>query len=301
MLILIWPTLVQGGIVTTLDSSTTTTGSPKKYVLPDTPFRFQDFHLKLSYWNDNFGYQNDIREIITPGKDDGVTAAFRFQYGILYAGQETNLDLYYAILTNRESNYRTDLIALRLTNEKNLNWGWFMVGLGVMAQGNFGGARLQNWYHEQKGYDLIDLDYLDETVLGLTGIGRVRKNLWTYKQTTLSGFTTATVRTFTGVSFVRGGMVLNQSVVIPKIDLPLQLQLTSGAFYYFPTLKVFSPLFKKGLMVGGLGSTSFARHWVLSLWATLNQYGLESPHYGMTLVYQSKSFRPTNLRSVFFP
>ena len=260
-----------------------------------------DYHFKLSYWNDNFGYQNAIRDLVYPGKDDGVTAAFRLQYGIFHHAYTTNIDLYYAILTNRESDYRLDLIAVRVTNEKTLSWGSVMLGFGMIGHGNFGGAKIQNWYHKLGGYTEVDLEYLDESTFGITATAQVQNTIWQKPHTTVSSFLATSLRTGTGVSYLRGGLTLNQTYRIPEFGTPGQIQLLVGGFNYFPTLQIFNPLFRQGLMAGGLVSAKIFPHGTLSLWATMNQYGLKSPHYGITIAYQSKIFHPGNLSGVLFP
>lgn len=299
LIIAILPCSLLGRWTTESDSSSTTIFS--KFLPIENPLRAQDYHIKLSYWNDNFGYQGAIREIIPPGKDDGVTAAFRLQYGQYHQNQMTDLDLYYAILTNRKENYRMDLIALRVTNERKLKWGNLLLGAGFIGQGNFGGATIQNWYHKVKGYTQVDLDYLDGSAVGFTATGRVLKNIWEYDKTTASIFAGTSLRTGTSASYLRGGMIINQSFMLPPLKLPGRIQLMSSIFHYFPSMDVFDPLFQEGVMVGGMISLNVIPHGVVSGWMTLNQYGLNNPHYGMTLAYQSKTFHPGNLRGFLFP
>ncbi len=267
----------------------------------EVPVSDKAYTYKMSYWNDNFGYQRLISNLITPGKDDGITAAGRFQISSHNAYYTSNLDLFYSILTSRVHHYRVDLLAVRYSREKVIRQVQLLYGFGLLGQGNFGGAYIQNQYHDLHGYQPVNLPYVKRNALGVIALTRFQNTIWESKNSVITGFISASLRTSSSASYLREGIILNKSFKVYHKRIQGQTQLLVGAFNYFPSHQIFEPIFDSGLMIGGHFSLRIFRKSVLALWMTENQYGMHSPHYGVTISYHPNGVMYGRICDILFP
>ena len=122
------------------------------------------YQTSIGYWNDNLIIQELFGKKIIQGKDDYVTASFWLQIAREDSKKFWIIDVYHNALTNKTQNYRTDLLSLRFSIEKETSFGLFQAGSGIMTSGNFRGKNLQNAYHRMLGIDRVNLHYPEKNI-----------------------------------------------------------------------------------------------------------------------------------------
>ncbi len=104
--------------------------------------------VNFSYWNDNVGFQRQIKGLLPLGDDDFMTASWRLDIGTGDAKMWDGVELYFAIFTNRIDKNRFDLLSVRYYKEFSKEDWFFKVGTGALVCGNFGGGWIQiNFTH----------------------------------------------------------------------------------------------------------------------------------------------------------
>lgn len=229
----------------------------------------------FSYWNDNFLLEDLIDDFIRKGKDDHVTASFSLTY---LKGQKRNYrtcNLVFNILTNKDDNYRADLLTFLFNKTKSLALGHFTYGHGIVGRGNFGGGEIQNRYHDLFGYPRIELPYLSETKIGLVAISEFKYDF--IKKTTyyISGNLLVNFVTAAGPSNVMPGFTVG---CFNYFNLKLNL----GYVNYYKTDKWLKPLFKRGFVWEITASKKVTNSLRIGLWLAKSLYGIKDEfHYGL--------------------
>jgi hypothetical protein len=259
------------------------------------------FQASAGYWNDNFVVQKLLGAPVKQGKDDFETASFWLQVALEKPGTWWFLDVYYNVLTNKEGNYRTDLLTLRLSLEKESSRGGLYCGTGVIASGNFGGGTLQNAYHRCIDSDRVRLPYPEKDRAGLIGFMRFKPIFWSSDHVSVKGYVSNSYKGSVGPSNIRAGMEFELLTYHVKKSCILHLQTQAGYFNYYLQGKYLSPLFKKGFLWGLLLSGGKPGNYNVAVWFTSNQYGLEQPHFGITLSFRWNGSRMSDLCDIEYP
>lgn len=263
--------------------------------------KYQMPQINLSYWNDNFGLQSQLKDVITPGDDDNMTASWRLEVGL---GDQTvwhGLELYYAIFTNREENYRFDLLAGRYSKVLTRGPFIFKLGAGMIFRGDFGGGWLQNSFHESQGYEPVDLAYLEQSRVGGLFYSRIAYNLIHIEDNFIQVYNSSALRVGAGPTNLRAGLEAGKSFSCKHLPVRGSITLRGGYAHYLRSSDVMKPHFKYGPVAGIQAGIVIRDQFGLALWFTENQYGLEDPHYGITMSYRKQGLVLPKLHSVMFP
>ena len=253
-------------------------------VAPDWVYPFQSIHknsdktisqFSLSYWNDNFLFENWLNDLLPEGKDDFVTAGFGVQYSTGKKEKYWVLDFYLYNLTNKSQNYRADLFTSLLSKKCNFTFGYIQTGFGTAWRGNFGGSEIQNGYHDIFGYRKVKIPYLRETKLGLIlhakfGYRFVKKAnlkiLGNFESNYISA--AAPAKMYCGFNL--------------EYLCFISFQVDAGYVYYYKTDRWLRQLFDQGFTLRFLTAKDLKNRLCLSLWFSKGQYGIEDDfHFGL--------------------
>lgn len=246
---------------------------------------FPHMQISISYWNDNFFFQRQIRNLIESGDDDFMTASFQLQVARWLNPDWWYGDIFFTILTNREEAYRTDLLAVRLIREWNQDPYSLRLGSGAIIQGKFGGKQLQNWYHDLYDYKTVDLQYSKIQNLGFMFYFRGRWEMVKNTQWRNAVFLANSYRSAAGPSHLRTGLVIDYYVPTQYSQLCFKMEGLIGYVTYYHLDSVLDQMFDQGLMWGGLTTVGWKKGLSLSVWMTKNQYGLQDPHFGLSVTF----------------
>lgn len=255
----------------------------------------------FSYWNDNFAYQKQLSSLIPPGDDDFMTASWRLEIQVGDSTVRQGGEFYYAIFTNRDDMTRFDILAGRWFREFQQEQWKIKYGLGALLRGNFGGAKIQNAFHDWQGYERLELEYLPEDRVGLLVYGRIARDIAQWKLANLQMYSSTALRIGAGPSNFRLGLEYETNQPFKEIPLRWLMMVRVGYAYYVQPNQIIEPYFSRGPVFGLLVGLQFADSYGAYLWITENQYGLSDPHYGLTLSYRSKSLISPKLHSIMFP
>lgn len=239
-------------------------------------------YFSISYWNDDFLYRQWIENIIGKSDDDRVTAAFSGQLG---TGEKV-FKLQYLILTSRGLGQRTDLISgeywKRVVNNKQL----VALGVGVMANGDFGGSGIQNAYHRWRGDDEVFLEYAVKPQAGIYFAGDIKSRIWKNQGFDISIYGQMSGGTMSVSRVVKTGIESTQHFYFTRLKAGGELRIYSGYSRYFAQGLFYESLFWRGFTCGGRLNLHFLKKYLLSGWITSNQYGHYDYHFGMMIGYR---------------
>ncbi|MCF7807121.1 MAG: hypothetical protein K9M49_09825 [Candidatus Marinimicrobia bacterium] len=257
--------------------------------------------ISISYWNDNHLIQRQLSAFRLPGDDDYMTASFRLQFSQIGRINLRSFEFYYSIFTDRDQGYRYDMFAYRLARE-GVHKGWsYRYAAGGLIRGDLGGDELQNAYHRANGYQLVELDQLPGYRLG--GIGLIKLSRSVIESTWLSiqPFVTLNARIGAGPSAIRTGVESTFPWSLGNLAVNGSLQLRLGYVNYLVANDIIEPAFDKGPVFGIMLNMALVEKLGISFWYTENQYGLNDPHYGLTLHFSTTAPRFGGFSAVMFP
>ena len=267
----------------------------------DTTCTIARYQSSFGYWNDNFIVPELLGKEGEESKDDYVTASFWIQAAREKTGTWWFFDLYHSILTNKNANYRTDLLTLRLSLEKDTVVGPLRLGSGIIAGSNFGGGAIQNAYHSLIGIKRVKIPYANEHVSGIVLFMRYMPVLWGSEHFQLKSYLENSYRSVVGPSSLKAGMEFNTITHPSHVVSTMHLQAFSGYFRYYAEGKYLSPLFKDGFSWGLLLSGGSVEKRCVAVWVTRNQYGLDQLHFGVSVTSGWNGTRLSDLNDVLFP
>ncbi|MBN1291543.1 MAG: hypothetical protein JXB48_06855, partial [Candidatus Latescibacteria bacterium] len=259
------------------------------------------YQTTIGYWNDNFIFEEILGNEIRQGKDDYVTASFWCQIAVNVKNKQQYIDVYHNILTNKTGNYRTDLLSIRYTFEKDTSIGSFRFGPGIISNGNFGGKNIQNGYHKIRGVPAVNLPYTGKENTGIIVYFKYQPELWSYKRLKCKGYVSNSFRSAVGPSNFRAGTVFDIRSRTVKRKYVFQFQVNTGYIDYYRSEKYISPLFDNGITWGTLFSAGIIQKFIVAAWITGNQYGLKQPHFGISMTCGWNGGRMNDLSDVAYP
>lgn len=283
------------------DENTNTASELKNAGMNGSSRNLTKCQATLGYWNDNLIFGDKSGKAFKDGEDDFVTASFWLQITLETPPRLWYFDLYHNILTNRREDYRTDLFTIRVSIEQEFCLGFLRLGSGVIANGNFGGEAVQNWYHRLRNYDTIELPYSVKDKMGLTIFFSHKLIFWMNDNIFLKGCTANSYRTAAGPSNFNTRIELNAITHPLKKRFILHFQTSVGYVDYYHLNGYLSPLFDNGLMWSALISGGYVGKLKIAVWYTNNQYGLGQPHFGISFTFGWNGSRLSDLGDVLFP
>jgi hypothetical protein len=235
--------------------------------------------VNVSYWNDNFLFEDLIDDVIRKGKDDHVTGSVSLEY---LTGQRNNYWTYnceFNILTNKNDNYRADLLTFLFSKTKVTSNVKIKTGLGIVGRGDFGGSEIQNFYHDLFGWRRIDLPYLSSQKLGLMFSSEIQYNFIKKQTYGISGNLLFNFISAAGASKVFPYLSFNHNKYF-------DFQLNLGYVNYYKTDRWLKLLFKRGFVWKLSASKEVFKNLGIGLWLSKGLYGIEEEiHYGMGLKF----------------
>ena len=259
------------------------------------------YQASFGYWNDNFIVPELLGEEAEVSRDDYVTASFWVQAAREKSGEWWFVDLYHSILTNRKANYRTDLMTVRLSLEKDTAIGPLRLGSGIIADSNFGGRTIQNAYHSLTGIKRVRLPYINEHIAGIVLFMRYKPMLWDSEHVQLRSYLENSYRSVVGPSSFKAGMEFDAKAYPSGIVPVVHLQALAGYLRYYGEGKYLSPLFKEGFSWGLLLSGGSVEKRCVAFWVIRNQYGMDQIHFGVSFTAGWNGTRMSDLNDVLFP
>ncbi len=235
-----------------------------------------DSQISISYWNDNFLLEEWFAGVLPKGKDDFITAGFGFQYLTKNDLKYWIYDFSLILLTNKNKNYRTDLIKFLLSKQQDLAFGSFQMGLGLSARRNFGGSEIQSGYHNLFGYRKLEIPYLHESKFGVIILSKFDYKLVSKTDFNIIGTLEGNYITAAGPAKIKTGIKIQYQYFV-------SFQLDIGYIYYYKTDRWLKPLFGRGFTWGFLTSKKLKKLTTLAFWFSKGRYGFEDEfHFGLT-------------------
>lgn len=258
-----------------------------------------DTQVLVSYWNDNF-ILAEYLGFIDEGADDFMTANFlvkvkynRWKYPLAF-------NLYYNIITDKPENYRTDLLTFVPAIVRRTKIDRLEFGVGIAANGNLGGDNIQNGYHKISGDKKVVLPYLTkENIIFVSSID-YKRNFYDKSTFDLNGFFRSSLRTKVIPSKVSAGLDLSYTNMTLIKRLFYNIQIISG-YAVYPGNTLISRVFDNAFFYGYQVSCNYSDKVSGAFWFTFDQYGKNSPHFGVTFTFGSSIGRETSLISVLIP
>ena len=263
--------------------------------------KLSKYQTSIGYWNDNFAFQDFLGKKMMQGKDDYVTASFWLQIALKNPKNWWFIDIYHNILTNKSGNYRTDLLTLRLSIEKEISTGSFQFGSGIITSGNFGGEAIQNEYHKLFNIEPVKLEYVRKNNIGLIAFLGYKQAIFDTEHIGINWYIANSYKARVGPSNVRTGFEFNAITHKKSKTSVLHLQIRAGYIDYYSLEKYLLPLFDKGFQWGALVSCGFINKFNVATWITSNQYGQKQPCYGISCTFGWNGSRMSNLSDITFP
>ena len=259
------------------------------------------YSIFLGYANDDFFIEKEINSVLNrkifPSRDDFVTASFFLIGNMAIEDYTFSVNSYYHILTDRNNNFRTDILAVRATAEKTISDFRIRIGTGFHIEGNLGGRNIQNGYHKLFNYKPVDLQYSQNRTAGVLFSGRCEYLLMVKNEFELSPFLAST---YSSNSY-----------------LPSNLNIGSTFNYYFEhsdwnlvvgylnrqsVNEKYHSIFKTSWYGGVLQNIEITRPWYVSWWVTKDQFGIHNDfHFGITIIWKKGSIRSPMLKDLTFP
>lgn len=127
--------------------------------------------FSFAFADDNFFAEKQLNRFITKkifeARDDYVTASFGFRYSKYLNKQIFSLNTFYVLLTDRNNNFRTDLLNLNFGYEKYYEKTYIQLLSGFCLAGNYGGRSLQNAFHNLMDVKKTEMQYSGSNNLSL--------------------------------------------------------------------------------------------------------------------------------------
>jgi len=256
--------------------------------------------ITFGYWNDNLIFEF-LDKFMKDGNDNYVTASFWSQIDFEKINRWWMIDIYYNILTNKTDNYRFDLLALKLSVEKDTRRALLQAGTGIIARGNFGGSGLQTGFHEIFGFTKVELPYSGANRTGLMLSVKVEPYIRRGEYLTLSSYLSSSFRTAAAPSNYRIGLNTICKLNKNNPNFSLEAQARAGYIRYYRRGDLLEPLFDRGVSYGIMFVANIFQTKHFAIWMTDNQYGRHQPHYGISFTFGSKQQRALRLSDITFP
>jgi hypothetical protein len=244
------------------------------------------FLLTAAYANDDFFVENEINDLLRsdlfPANDDFVSTSVSVNLRTRLLDRSISADLYYYVLTDRWSVYRSDL--MMLTTGMSVHWGGLSgtFGAGVSIGGSLGGTSIQNGYHRLFGYQRVDLPYRKGYEYG--GLVLMK---------------------FTAPLMVNGGNVLESNFRLQPVigtampghaEVGVGWRAMKGAFQWetiaayrhrFAVAPEYRRIFGSSFYTGARAGYAFTASFLGAVWMTKNQYGVQNDlQFGIQLSYR---------------
>ena len=256
--------------------------------------------IRFGYWNDNFPIDSIFGKSLNRGKDDNVTAAFILQSGWKARERFVFFDIFHSIITNKSHNYRTDVVITRLLMRKMTHWGSYAVGGGILGNNNFGGEFLQNGYHSLTGIRKLEQPYLRDNRIGLTIYTDIKTQIYADGGNALFAAFSHSYRHALLPSFGKAGLEYGIEKNVSGGRGRSGFRLYAGYVEHYDKKKYFRKMFDDGVTSGAMLTHGVPEKYHVSVFLTLNQYGLRQPHFGLLFVWNWRENMRFDLSDISF-
>ncbi len=257
-------------------------------------------NISFGYANDNFLFGNEINSLVSsnifPSRDDFITTSFFLSWKAASSQGLFSSDLFFHLVTDRERNFRTDLMMIRSTVER--MWGpvRYRTGIGMQVTGNLGGRRIQNFYHRIFGYRTVELLYRDNPAVGFLLPGRVEYIIDGLEGTEVTPFVAALYSSKEIPKYIRSGIAVNMKISGIHFDV------VAGYNHRYEIHAQYSSIFGSSWYYGMLCDVRLSDDYSGAVWITKDQYGaVNNLHFGMNFGWNINWSGSAKLRDVTFP
>ncbi len=261
----------------------------------------RDYQVSFGYMNDNFITRRTFEPILNVGKDDNVTASFWLQIAWMKGPCWWSFNVYDNIITNKKEGYRTDLLSVYPSVQLKFDESQILLGLGLIARGNFGGGNIQSAYHNLADITPVNLPYVKDNSAGALLLTGYEYIIFAGKRFTLDGYIRNTIRGVSGPSTFRTGVKSDWFACQIYGNYSLQFQAISGYLTTYWKDEYIDPIFGSGGYQALLASVGYVDMLLVSTWISLNQFGLHQTHFGVTLTIGWNGLKLGDLEEVIYP
>lgn len=257
--------------------------------------------VSLHYWNDNL-IISDLGSLQIPeGNDDHLTTNFLLAVSWQSAVGRLGSELCLNIVTHKQAGWRTDLLSCSISLTQNPGWGVVNGNIGLLTKGQFAGDQIQNRYHQQINFPVVNLPYDPRPQVGLILSLNASTSLYEGSCYRIRGWSAGQLRTALIPSSVRLGSDLNFNPVLFLTRSFLQFGVQSSYGYYVPSSFLLDDLFRPGLTWGSQLTLGRIESLAVSVWFTTNRYGVHQPHFGLTIAYPGRENLTSYQAGQMFP
>ncbi len=262
---------------------------------------WRDYQISFGYWNDNFIATRRFEPFLNLGKDDNITSSLWLKVARSRRDQLWLLNVYHNTITNRDADYRTDLLSIYGVCELPINGGSLNLGLGFVSRGNFAGGEIQGLYHELRDFTPVQIPYLKESesgVLVMTGVDNyaISGKIWSF-----GGFLQNCFRGGPGPGTFRCGLKTELSNYSFGDGIEFNFQSHAGYLLAYNLDEIITPSFASRNYQAVLVSIGKPEKVIGSFWVSLNHYGIRQTYFGVALSFGGDGVRFVNLRDLMYP
>ena len=249
----------------------------------DTSLQIHSHHtVTVGYFNDDFLVENEINDFVGnklfPALDDHVTTGFYLLTSFSLNDVHYFADASFSILTDRQRQFRTDIIILRSGIEGTSSSFRYRLGAGFALNGMYGGSAIQNGYHTLFQYKKLDLNYLSDETMGFQIVLFSQTILFKHNTFVISPFASAEIFSDAAPSSLRAGVINSAEF------LSVQWEFLLKHTYRFSYHSRMNNIFSTTLTTGISGSIPLSGTFRLGLWMTQNQFiNTGELHFGLDI------------------
>lgn len=236
--------------------------------------------ISFLFWNDTADAERFFKEGWRYAPDDYLTTSFGLEYRFHRRGRPWKITSHLNVITLKDLGTRTDLFSLHLETRFRFQGLQIILSGGVMGNGNFGGASIQNAYHRLRHHRELKLAYpvrnrfgpsLGVEIRGM--IQEMQRSSVSARFSSLSGFTA-------GYHRYRSLFVYSH-----QLSTGIQAEAVSGYSGYVSLHESLEPVFEAGVTYGAAFTWSIHRNLILSGWIYANLYRRDQTIPGVSITF----------------
>ncbi|NNE71641.1 MAG: hypothetical protein HKN29_14940 [Rhodothermales bacterium] len=232
-----------------------------------------------------YRYLNDNKPLgtlpVANGPDDLVTTSFWAQWRQGRRAGALIWDVSLTLLTNKEADYRSDLLRISMSwarETRNLEWS---AGLGILARGRMGGAFIQNSFHGAIGVAAVELPYTKSSVspLAVSTLASRPFRISTFRSGVYSEVSQVIgpgPSRFLGGGYIRCCGPTNSNFPALRIDL--------AYISYYGMGQVTKPMYGSGFSPSAMITSPLGSFISAGVRVSRNEFGVDQiPQYGLVI------------------
>lgn len=261
----------------------------------------RDYQVTVGYWNDNFVSTRQFEPVLNVGKDDYITSSLCLQIGLPKAERWWSVNVYHNTLTNRDADFRTDLLSIYGAVDAQFRDVRGVLGIGLISRGNYGGGAFQELYHELRDFAPMDIPYLDGSSTGLLLVSGLEYDFVERRLWTVGCFLRNSYSSTPGPGGLRVGLQTELSNFVLRNRLQVRVEGQIGYLTAYNQDEIIAPMFTSGGYQAVSVSVGQTGHMLGTVWLSLNQYGIRQTYFGVALTFGWNGDRFVGIGDVVYP